>query len=501
MNTLIRTLAMGLVLAALCLGCSDKPGPTPRTESNKRHVVTASRTEWLYKTRRSGVGEANPVVIRAAVGDTIEFKQSDGEHGVFLYVTAPNESELGKRITVNQNFEVLKDTLKPKVKLEPLSNRLFSRKGLTTQSYRGNSSILTIRILENFIRTIYFGCRVHSVFGGRHEFGVIVPSAPKAPPPKAPLVRAGLPTGFSMDSVKNLSAPYLLGQQDNLELGHLSNDPAFEFMMRRDPQRGYRMLRSREREEESTDHVEQWFRDMPNLYSSDCRWYYTITADVDEDGDLDVIAAVGSVQDSTCQWWVLESNVAKDGLPEDDLRFTRAAEILKEKVPLEWAKHAFCVVADMNRDYRPDMVLYDGNPNGQLQVYHNTGPISRERQYSFEQSDRPIATSRYFQQQSPRLVYPYDFDFDGWTDLLVYALGKEAVIYFNTTTGEFSDTVSLPGSSYEMKRVGVKDIDGDEIPDLIIEDKENSLHVYYNNGDRSFYNPENRINEYTRRRF
>ena len=148
MNTLIRMLAMGIVLAALCLGCgSYNSMPAASTESYYRHVVTASGTEWLYKTRRSGVGEANPVVIRAAVGDTIEFKQSDGEHGVFFYVTAPNESELGKRITVNQNFEILKDKLKPKRKLEPLSNRLFSRKGLTTGTFRGGSTMLKIHII------------------------------------------------------------------------------------------------------------------------------------------------------------------------------------------------------------------------------------------------------------------------------------------------------------------------------------------------------------------
>lgn len=480
MNTLIRTLVMGLVLAALCLGCSYKQRPTPRTESNKRHVVTASRTEWLYKTRRSGVGEANPVVIRAAVGDTIKFKQSDGEHGVFFYATAQNESELGKRITI-EYFDILEG------RLEPLSNRLFSRQGLTTRTFRDKFDILTIVMQGNFNKSIYFGCRVHSVFGGGHGFGVIVPSVRRFRP-----VRAGLPTGFSMDSVKNWRTPYPSEQQDSLELGlgHLSNEPAFEFIMRRDPQRGYRMLKSGT-QEDSTDYIEQWFGDVPDVSPRKYPWYYTITADFDEDGDLDVIAAIGTGKDS-CQWWVLESNVADtDTQTEASFRFTKAEDILKVKVPLGWEEHVFCVVADLNRDYRPDMVLYDGNPSGQLQVYHNTGPISRERKFSFKQSNRPIATSHYFQQESPCLVYPYDFDFDGWTDLLVYAMGKDPVIYFNTTTGEFVETVSLPGSTYKMMRVGVKDIDGDEIPDLIIEDKENRLHVYYNNGDRSFYNPQN----------
>ena len=151
MNTLIRTLAMGLVLAALCLGCSSTPRPTPRTEprtdSNERHVVIASRTEWLYKTRRSGVGEANPVVIPAAVGDTIEFKQSDGEHGVFFYVTAPNESELGKRITVNQNFEILKDTL-PKLSRVAVLWDAFSERQLDELQAAARALKLRLDLIE-----------------------------------------------------------------------------------------------------------------------------------------------------------------------------------------------------------------------------------------------------------------------------------------------------------------------------------------------------------------
>ena len=136
----------------------------------EEHLITATGSRWIYRDFRSGAGESQPVRIQAQVNDVIEFRQSDGRHGVFFYTTPRGQSELGRRVIVDRNFEPLDGQ-----KLERISNRLFRRENLGTAEYQGARRILRIRIRGEFNRPIYFGCRVHSVLNRNAMFGVIVP--------------------------------------------------------------------------------------------------------------------------------------------------------------------------------------------------------------------------------------------------------------------------------------------------------------------------------------
>ena len=46
--------------------------------SADNHIVTASGVSWLYRGEQSGVGRGQAITVRAAPGDTVEFRQSAG---------------------------------------------------------------------------------------------------------------------------------------------------------------------------------------------------------------------------------------------------------------------------------------------------------------------------------------------------------------------------------------------------------------------------------------
>lgn len=148
------------------------------------HVVTATGEKWHYRQYSSTVGtprqESQPVTIEAEPGDLIEFRQTNGRHGVFFYVTPRKDSELGRgvrRTDVTKNFLVMKGLLEP----ERLSNRDFLHENVTTGSRNERGHLLSIRLKKEFNRPVYFGCRVHSAEESRDAmWGVIQPKSARA---------------------------------------------------------------------------------------------------------------------------------------------------------------------------------------------------------------------------------------------------------------------------------------------------------------------------------
>ena len=207
------------------------------------------------------------------------------------------------------------------------------------------------------------------------------------------------------------------------------------------------------------------------------------------------MVAVGSPTEG-CHWWVLESNVAdKDGLKFEQMRFRSTGKpISPERFPGEQAEEfAFSIVSDVNSDNKMDLILYDGNLEGKMEIYFNVKGYFGNTQLSFRKSDSLIITGHLLKNKRPNYAYPFDFDFDGWIDLLVGATGSDAVVFFNTKS-QFREgnAVLLPGSSVGIRDAGMRDVDADGIYDLLLKDTAGAVHVYYNNGDRKFYLPPNK---------
>jgi plastocyanin len=118
---------------------ADEASLAGPSAASMHHVVTASGNSWIYRGRRSGEGENEPLRIEVAPGDTVEFRQSDGRHGVFFYETPKGRSELGRSLEVGAKFDVESSD-----RLKRLSSRLFERSALTTEAHKGRSDIVSI---------------------------------------------------------------------------------------------------------------------------------------------------------------------------------------------------------------------------------------------------------------------------------------------------------------------------------------------------------------------
>ncbi len=479
LGCLISCLTILLQFIPLSLNANQ----TSQPGTSHRHIVTASNETWHYRGKHSGRGESRGVVrIPAVEGDSIEFRQTGGTHSVFFYVTRPDESELGRRVEVDRNFELPPN----EHKLERLSNRLFDREALTTKTFYGNTRIVTILIKENFDRLIYFGCGEHAQEG--IEFGIIVPTVTK---PETS--RKSLPPQFSISSIAQVPSFYPKKQAQRNSLGPIAKIPEKEEILRGS---AVVSVGPENVEDGGVEVSSSIFQALPKRAWPDPTrqpWHHITSSDLDLDGDLDLIVAVGR-PDGMAQWWAFENNLAdSDGMALSAMQLNSSPEPLSRDVfPGQQVRESgFVAVVHVNSDNQPDLVLYNGNPNGSLKILLNARGRTTGQHLVFLETETPIETGLVQESRKPDFIYPYDFDFDGLTDLLIGATGSDAAVFFNAGSRFPADDVHrLAGSSSGIQAAGIDDIDEDGIPDLVLNCADGSNHVYYNNGDREFSLPD-----------
>lgn len=162
-------------------------------------------------------------------------------------------------------------------------------------------------------------------------------------------------------------------------------------------------------------------------------------ADMDGDGDLDVVFGGN---------W-LENPGHRD--VADPWRFHPIAP--------NWHRDTRVVVADMNRDGRPDVVLSVSEGAGSLSWFES--PANR---HSGAWIEHPIETGMLEGAHSLQVA---DFDGNGTLDVLMAEMHtsstKRVLVYFNTGTGFTSAVLSRRGS-HNMR---IADIDGDGDYDIV----------------------------------
>ncbi|MDA2916057.1 VCBS repeat-containing protein [Nitrospinae bacterium AH_259_B05_G02_I21] len=428
----------------------------------ERHVVTASGSRWLYRGQSSGKGIDNALRIYAALGDTIEFRRSDGDHNVFFYLSRPEDSELGLSVNVDENFEVLT------APLTELSSRLFPKTALTTQfRTRGKDHLTTIRIRGDFKRPIYFGSTTLSTYNGRFMHGVILPLAFKATPS-----HKMLPSDFDVRRVKGLRI-FSRMIKGGWRLGRLSkSSDAVEVF------RNKGIFRVPDNGGPTVNVTDQWFETVPEVDPRRHPWYNATSIDLDNDYDFDLVAAVGTAEGGQWQWWKLISNASVEGLADDEIRFTAAELLSHEKYSKDQASHSLSAAVDVNNDGRTDLILYNGKRGEPLKIYLNRGKTLRL-------SGSRIDFTSLVDDSDPYLITSSDINFDGWNDLVVATPGRDAVVFFNDATGGFpvSLAMPLPDSRGRIDKVALADVDGDGIPDLVVQIADGPTRVYYKDGN------------------
>lgn len=195
------------------------------------------------------------------------------------------------------------------------------------------------------------------------------------------------------------------------------------------------------------------------------RTYSAALADLDGDGDLDIVASNDKPDRK-----LLYRN---DGAGRFTVSGTFGAP--------EWNTR-YVTVADLNGDQRPDLIVANrsGNPAAPRPSYVclNDGvgafPICT-----------PLAT------QSATIIVASDVDGDGKIDLVVpHRDGGQNLIFWNDGTGAFSAPPTPVGpTKSQIRAAAAADINGDRIIDLVVGDERDGLFVYIGAGQRTFDAP------------
>ena len=214
-----------------------------------------------------------------------------------------------------------------------------------------------------------------------------------------------------------------------------------------------------------------FFRMIPTGFdTTDERMSKALTADYDGDGDLDI-------------------GVTRDGLKgecyillyrnDGDLRFT---DVTNSALPHQVDSRCDAVWGDFNGDGHLD--LFAATESGNHALYQNdgNGAFSNVIQQTGIHSPKASQTQ----------VIAIDYNNDGNLDLhLLSGSNKRNQLYHNNSDGTFTDAIQVSGlqtlnhQNWRIKYVW-GDLNGDNLPDVIVSDRSTGLQIYFNNSDATF---------------
>lgn len=199
-----------------------------------------------------------------------------------------------------------------------------------------------------------------------------------------------------------------------------------------------------------------------NLGSAPDRTYSAALADLDQDGDLDIV-----VSNDKPDRKLLYLNDGKG-------HFTEAGSFGDPK----WSTR-YVTVADLNGDGYPDIVAANRGSPAQSFICFNNG------KGGFPACE-PLPMT-----ESATSIVAADFDGDGALDLFVpHRDGGQSILLWNDGKGRFPTSTKV-GPAATWVRIGAAgDFDGDGRLDLaIIEERKKATFVIFNRGERQFGQP------------
>lgn len=202
-----------------------------------------------------------------------------------------------------------------------------------------------------------------------------------------------------------------------------------------------------------------------NLANAPDRTYSAAIADLDGDGDLDIVVS----NDSPDQKLIY----LNDGKGHFHVSSTFGDP--------DWNTR-YVTVADLNGDKRPDLIVANRSSNPAAPrpsfVCLNDGK-------SAFPSCAPLAT------QSATIIVAADLDGDGTIDLFVpHRDGRQNLIFWSDGSGKFTAAPASVGPAVsQIRAAAAGDINGDGIIDLVVGDEKNGMFIYLGAGKRTFEVP------------
>jgi hypothetical protein len=194
------------------------------------------------------------------------------------------------------------------------------------------------------------------------------------------------------------------------------------------------------------------------------RTYSAALADLDGDGDLDMVVS----NDKPDQKLIYRN----DGAGKFRVVGTFGSP--------DWSTR-YVTVADVNGDRRPDLLVANRSSNPA-----NPRPsfvCLNDRAGSFP-ACVPLAT------QSATIIVASDLDGDGRVDLFVpHRDGGQNLIFWNDGSGSFTEGTAIGPSASQIRAAAAADINGDGAVDLLVGDEKRGLFLYAGTGKRTFGEP------------
>ena len=205
---------------------------------------------------------------------------------------------------------------------------------------------------------------------------------------------------------------------------------------------------------------------FPNSDRHDCD-----AADVDGDGLPDLYCAVGADEGrgrGPKELWIQEPggsfHLAKNSGAEDPYG--------RGRIPLFF---------DLDHDGHPDLYLSNDASPRYASDQANINHVFRNRGDGSFSEVKTLATgARGF-----RCVAKGDVDGDGWDDLVVCNEQKDAHVYLNDRSGDFTELAAPAIASWRDARLA--DMDGDGRQDLVVLTNLNHLQVWLNTGSPPYF--------------
>lgn len=214
-----------------------------------------------------------------------------------------------------------------------------------------------------------------------------------------------------------------------------------------------------------------------NLGTAPQRTYSAALADIDGDGDLDII-----VSNDAPDRKLVYRNDGKG-------HFSEAGTFGNPN----WSTR-YVTLADLNGDGYPDIVVANRGDYPDL-VNGKPGEGAKVPTPSFvclNDSKGHFPECVALPTESATSIVAADFDGDGALDLFVpHRDGGQSIILWNDGKGHFPTSTKVGRATAWIRMGGAGDFDGDGRPDLaFIDEQEQAAFVMYNRGKRQFGEPE-----------